>query len=423
MTVFIAQFLCVFTINFGLSVLVQGGQAFMYDLYSEVGPSILFSYQVINWAFSKVAKSRKVYVSRRDRFRPKAKRALTEVIAKCRKVSQQVANATHDFVVGNEERDIADIEPPDDDKVLENEIRKVQEKVQRTIRREEISTAKASRWKTISQLFQLLVIAVVATDHAAAAESPVVALQHVLVSLNATEYKQGSHAVDHAFDSDSFLLAIDNCSSCCITNCLTDFVGKPQRVKLSVLGIGGNAMATYIGTIRRWSIEDDEGRRHDFLILNTYYNEQCPYRLLSPQHWAAEIGKPQQAWSSTDAGAVTLFWNQNKYRRTIALDGSTNVALLRTAPIYNRFRAFFSQISAVQGPLKESEFLRMPDVVVTDDEESVSSDSETTLLEDNQPKEQRHPDLPSEIFDHTIQYNHHWYQTLGPAHWSHILLF
>jgi hypothetical protein len=90
---------------------------------------------------------------------------------------------------------------------------------------------------------------------------------------------------DHYYDSDSFLIAIDNCSSRCITNCMTDYVEPPIRVKVKVNGIGGAVIATHKGTVK-WAVEDDHGRRHTWLIPDTYFHESTPYRLLSPQHWA-----------------------------------------------------------------------------------------------------------------------------------------
>jgi hypothetical protein len=35
---------------------------------------------------------------------------------------------------------------------------------------------------------------------------------------------------DHRYDSDSYLIAIDNCSSRCITNSMQDFVSPPTKV-------------------------------------------------------------------------------------------------------------------------------------------------------------------------------------------------
>jgi hypothetical protein len=64
--------------------------------------------------------------------------------------------------------------------------------------------------------------------------------------------------LDHQYDSDLFLIAIDNyCSSWCITNNMRDFVGTPTLVNVKV---GGSVVATHEGTVK-WSIEDDEGRR------------------------------------------------------------------------------------------------------------------------------------------------------------------
>lgn len=60
------------------------------------------------------------------------------------------------------------------------------------------------------------------------------------------------------FDYDSFLLALDNCSSHCMTNDESDFVDTPISVCKDILGIG-KAQAVKMGTVK-WSIEDDKGR-------------------------------------------------------------------------------------------------------------------------------------------------------------------
>jgi hypothetical protein len=79
----------------------------------------------------------------------------------------------------------------------------------------------------------------------------------VFVSLQAT----ATAVDDHRYDSDSFLIAIDNCSSRCITNSLDDYIGQPTKVNVRVSGIGGAVTANYKGTVK-WSIEDDDGRVH-----------------------------------------------------------------------------------------------------------------------------------------------------------------
>ena len=108
------------------------------------------------------------------------------------------------------------------------------------------------------------------------------AFQHIVFCLSSS---MGEKQDDHRYDSDSYLIAIDNCASRCITNNMRDFVGPVVKVDLPVRGVGGTVTATYKGTVQ-WTIEDKQGIPHTFRIPNTYLNTSCPYRLLSPQHWA-----------------------------------------------------------------------------------------------------------------------------------------
>jgi hypothetical protein len=92
------------------------------------------------------------------------------------------------------------------------------------------------------------------------------ALQHVMFCMKSS---MRNAAPDHHYDSDSFLIAVNNCSSRRITNNIGDFVGKPTPVNVSVKGIGGSVTATYEGTVE-WRIEDNQGRVHVVRIPNTY---------------------------------------------------------------------------------------------------------------------------------------------------------
>jgi hypothetical protein len=134
-----------------------------------------------------------------------------------------------------------------------------------------------------------------------------VAMQNMIWALSSTK---STAAEDYEYDSDSYLIAVDNCSSRCITNEMTDFVSTPKKTSTFIKGIGGTVKSTYIGTAR-WSILDDTGQMHTWDIPNTYYNESPPYRLLSPQHWAQTYkdgmgpGQPPTTirWNSTGKGA------------------------------------------------------------------------------------------------------------------------
>ena len=86
-------------------------------------------------------------------------------------------------------------------------------------------------------------------------------------------------AVDHAyaFDSDSFPISVDNCSSRTLTNSRKDF--KPGTItpcNISVTGISGTVRCKLQGTVT-WKIEDDQGRAHDFEVENTPLCPSLPH--------------------------------------------------------------------------------------------------------------------------------------------------
>ena len=214
---------------------------------------------------------------------------------------------------------------------------------------------------------------------------------------------------DHRYDSDSFLIAVDNCSSRCITNSLQDYVQPPEKVNVRVKGIGGSVTATYKGTVK-WSAEDEDGRVHTWYIPDTYYNEFTPYRLLSPQHWAQTQRNGRGTWAATFHDSVELFWKDNKFKRVIPLDPGSNIALLRSAPSFGKLHSFCAEIAG-EMDIDETELMCMPvamtmpndddPATVTDEESVATSDSEQDDFFDGQerPSPRRHPDLPDEAFD------------------------
>jgi hypothetical protein len=54
---------------------------------------------------------------------------------------------------------------------------------------------------------------------------------------------------DNGYDTDSFMIVVDNCCSRCITNSLSDFIEPPKKTNLKVRGIGGDVSATMTGTV------------------------------------------------------------------------------------------------------------------------------------------------------------------------------
>ena len=162
---------------------------------------------------------------------------------------------------------------------------------------------------------------------------------------------------DHRYDSDSFLLRVDNCATSSFTNNLNDVVGPLTSVPLRIEGFGGKVSGVSKCTIR-WTLEDDLGKVHVILLPNSYYCPQAPCRLLSPQHWSQTSNDKRGTWCATYGDAVVLHWDQGRFTRTIPLDPSTNVATVRSAPGFSRFKAFCAECVAFDAT-----------AVVSDDEE------------------------------------------------------
>ena len=147
---------------------------------------------------------------------------------------------------------------------------------------------------------------------------------------------------DHSFDTDSFLIGIDNHASYSMTNSLDDFIDQPRRVRVRVKGIAGRLTSAYIGTVL-WCIEDDAGEVHELRIPDTYFVSGLPIRLLSPQHLAQVLASKERSkdgtFSQTFADREVLTWMDRTYQRTIHLN-SSNVAVFCSAPAISRYTAF-----------------------------------------------------------------------------------
>jgi Reverse transcriptase (RNA-dependent DNA polymerase) len=225
------------------------------------------------------------------------------------------------------------------------------------------------------------------------------------------------------FDAQTYLIAIDTGCSFCITNDDRHFVGEVETVEVKVNGIGGKQVtANKRGTVR-WSYLNDEGCVYDHYIPNTYYNKESPYCLLSPQHVAqmANDHYPDRNGTciTTYSDTLVMMWEQGQQRRTVDVDPSTNIFLMRSAPAFEKFHAFNSTIEEIDNGRYE---MHSPNIVSDgeSDEESIGSldeldDQEQNELTppataNNQPivlevarnenvHDRRHPDIPNTAFD------------------------
>jgi hypothetical protein len=155
------------------------------------------------------------------------------------------------------------------------------------------------------------------------------------------------------YDTDSFLLSIDNHVSASMTNTEDDFVGPTKTVDIKIKGIKGYLSTAKVGTVR-WSLQDDQGRNHQFNIPGTYLVPDIPIRLLSPQHLAQEMFKisnePDGTACHTYSNRVVLTWNHGKYCQTITLDNA-NVLIIQTSPSYNNYKNYISALKEPPQPL------------------------------------------------------------------------
>jgi hypothetical protein len=95
-----------------------------------------------------------------------------------------------------------------------------------------------------------------------------------------------------SFDTDSKPIGIDNRCTACISHDETDFIGGITASNRWIKGFGGSKTTNVKTGTLRWSLEDDDGKAHTFLIPNSYFVQQGGVGLLSPQHWARTQADP-----------------------------------------------------------------------------------------------------------------------------------
>ena len=177
-------------------------------------------------------------------------------------------------------------------------------------------------------------------------------------------------------DTDSYLIAIDNCASSCMTPSKEDFISPPRPSATTITGMGGTSKATHIGTVR-WPIEDDAGVTHHVYVRDTRYCPDAPFRLLCPQHLAQQSKNPSKTTCTTTYKSVTLTWPG--FTKTIPLLEGSNVALFRSAAGYENA---FSAISDSPQPV----CFTSPHVIPNDVEESDKTNNVPTESEGESDK-------------------------------------
>ena len=122
---------------------------------------------------------------------------------------------------------------------------------------------------------------------------------------------------------EAMLIGVDKHASTCMTGNRDDFVGDVTPIDDSVSGIAGGLHVTGIGTVR-WTVEDDDGSQHSFLIPDSHWVPNLPHCLFSPQHWARVY---EGAYVVSNNKHNKLFWDG--YTLTIPIDHVRKVPLFQ----------------------------------------------------------------------------------------------
>jgi len=179
------------------------------------------------------------------------------------------------------------------------------------------------------------------------------------------------------YDTDSFLIGIDNRCSGCMSHKKADFLPETLNpIPGYIKGFGGaRTTNVQMGTIK-WSIQADDGSVTTFHIPNSYFVPSGGVRLLSPQHLSQTLNDHQPrrngTYSTTTGDSCTLFWDQGRKQLTIPVDPANNVFTFRSAPGYARYEAYCAQFEK-DSPLSEpmcydTSVSASPDEAIPEDE-------------------------------------------------------
>jgi hypothetical protein len=175
----------------------------------------------------------------------------------------------------------------------------------------------------------------------------------------------------------------------------------------------------YQGTLQ-WTLTDDVGERHKFVVPDSFYIPQGGARLLSPQHWARaqtlETLRRRSAWCITYEDVISLHWNNGKNVRTITLDESSNVATIKSADRYTRFDKFCYQAKIDEN---EDALLMATTFDITPSEQELEREAMPSEDAKEQPIEFIDDNMSIDFLESREQAKEieymHWHRRLGHA--------
>ncbi len=121
--------------------------------------------------------------------------------------------------------------------------------------------------------------------------------------------------------------------------------------KGSVDGITDGLPIKGKGTFK-FTIGDDNGRRHNIRIPESLYIPRMKKCLLSPQHWA-QTAADKKTWMGNFDDCCILFWNGGQ--KTIPFSTTTDFPTFFKAPSLRTYQTFAATIEACEAPFFQRE--------------------------------------------------------------------
>ena len=180
-------------------------------------------------------------------------------------------------------------------------------------------------------------------------------ISKVVLSMS-TKSKRNELDQNVALDSDSYLFAVDTCTSENICKHEELFVGKIKPCKnLFVQGVGGKIKASGYGSIKI-RVTDDENKLNDLIIHNVIYLPESPVNLLSPQKWSLGSEDVNGTGEITVGSSTLLFLDKTKKTKYIPHHPDLGIPIMSVNDGYTKSTAYFhaSKVKLFNTGVKDS---------------------------------------------------------------------
>jgi hypothetical protein len=153
------------------------------------------------------------------------------------------------------------------------------------------------------------------------------------------------------FDSDSFPIGVDNHALYCYVNSSHWLDNLVLSDEGSVDGITDGLPIKGKGTFK-FTIRDDNGRRHNIRILESLYVPGMKKCLLSPQHWVQTVND-KKTWMGNFDDCCILFWDGGQ--KALPFSTTTNVPTFFMVPSSRMYQTFATTFEACEAPFFQRE--------------------------------------------------------------------